>query len=75
MNEYDINDIRTIKQFSKETFSKYKKSEVKKAFLNDLLNPGLFKNVSAKDALFSELILSQMIDCSFLDNTGKPPIP
>lgn len=37
MNEYDINDIRTIKQFSKETFSKYKKSEVKKALLNDLL--------------------------------------
>ena len=38
MNDNDINDIRTIKEFKGITFSNYKKNSVKKEFLNSLDN-------------------------------------
>ncbi len=36
MNEYEINDVRSKKDFQSYTFSNYKKSEVKKQLLNDM---------------------------------------
>ena len=36
MNDYEINDVRTKKDFQSYTFSNYKKSEVKKQLLNDM---------------------------------------
>ena len=38
MNEYEINDKRTCKEFKKITFSGFKKTDVMKEFLNSLLN-------------------------------------
>jgi hypothetical protein len=36
--EFQINDIRTISEFKGESFSKYKKTDVRKELLNSLLN-------------------------------------
>jgi hypothetical protein len=36
--EYQINDIRTIAEFKGESFSKYKKTDVRKELLNSILN-------------------------------------
>ena len=37
-SEFQINDIRTISEFKGESFSKYKKTDVRKELLNSMLN-------------------------------------
>lgn len=41
MNQSEINDIRTIEDFKTITFSNYKKTQVKKALLNSLINENI----------------------------------
>ena len=41
MNHSEINDIRDIEDFRTTTFSNYKRSQVKKALLNSLINENI----------------------------------
>ena len=54
MNIIEINDIRTIDDFKKTTFSNYKRTLVKKALLNSMIN----ENIERACYWCSELICS-----------------
>lgn len=45
MNDVDINDIRTIDKFKGQTFSGYKSSEVKVAFMKELKNENINRSL------------------------------